>query len=66
MGIPFAFFTMIHLKDVLVVVIDRWLNNKTLKCMETIKSILINLALGSTLALLGNLLVSLSVGIGGE
>lgn len=57
---------MIHLKDVLVVVADRWLNNKNLKCMDTIKSIFISLSLGSTLTLLGNLLVMVSFGIGGE
>jgi hypothetical protein len=57
---------MIHLKDVLVVVIDRWLNNKKIFCMDTIKSILINLSLGSALALLGNLLVLVSFGVGGE
>ncbi|MDV2448645.1 hypothetical protein CMU93_14165 [Elizabethkingia anophelis] len=57
---------MIHLKDALVVVIDRWLNNKNLKSMNTIKSILINLSLGSIMTLLGNLLVMLSFGIGGE
>jgi hypothetical protein len=64
--IPLEFFGMIHLKDVLVVVADRWLNNKNLKCMDTIKSIFINLSLGSALALLGNLLVTVSFGIGGE
>ncbi len=57
---------MIHLKDVLVVVADRWLNNKNLKCMDTIKSIFINLSLGYTIALLGNLLVMASFGVGGE
>ncbi|ADY52220.1 hypothetical protein Pedsa_1663 [Pseudopedobacter saltans DSM 12145] len=57
---------MIHLKDILVVVADRWLNNKNLKCMDTIKSILINLSLGSIMTLLGNLLVIVSFGIGGE
>lgn len=57
---------MFYLKDVLVVVVDRWLNNKNLKCMDTIKSILINLVLGSTMSLLGNLLVLVSFGIEGE
>ena len=57
---------MIRLKDVLMVIADRWLNNKNLKCMDTIKSILINLVLGSTMTLLGNLLVIVSFGIGGE
>lgn len=57
---------MIHLKDILVIVIDKWLNNKKLQCMETIKSITTNLSLGYMLSLLGNLLVSLSFGIEGE
>lgn len=57
---------MFHLKDVLVVVCDRWLNNKNLKCMNTIKSILINLSLGSIIALLGKLLVLVSFGVEGE
>jgi hypothetical protein len=57
---------MIHLKDILVIVIDRWLNNKKLQCMETIKLIITNLSLGYILSLLGNLLVSLSFGIEGE
>ena len=57
---------MIRLKDVFVVVADRWLNNKNLKCMDTIKSILINLSLGSIMTLLGNLLVILSFGTAGE
>ncbi|SMG39462.1 hypothetical protein SAMN05660862_2784 [Sphingobacterium psychroaquaticum] len=34
--------------------------------MDTIKSILINLSLGSIMTLLGNLLVIVSFGIGGE
>lgn len=34
--------------------------------MNTISSILINLSLGSALALLGNLLVLVSFGVGGE
>ncbi|MGX9987598.1 hypothetical protein [Soonwooa purpurea] len=34
--------------------------------MDTIKSIFISLSLGSTLTLLGNLLVMVSFGIGGE
>ena len=57
---------MIHLKDFIVVVADKWLNNKNLKCMDTIKSILINLSLGSIMTLLGNLLVTASFGIEGE
>ncbi len=57
---------MIRLKDVLMVIADRWLNNKNLKCMNTIKSILINLALGSVMSFLGNLLVLVSFGIEGE
>lgn len=57
---------MIRLKDILVIVIDRWLNNKKLQCMETIKSIITNLSIGYVLSLLGNLLVSLSFGIEGE
>ena len=57
---------MIRLKDVLMVIVDRWLNNKNLKCMNTIKSILINLALGSVMSFLGNLLVLVSFGIEGE
>jgi len=57
---------MIHLKDILVIVIDKWLNNKKLQCMETIKSIITNLSIGYMLSLLGNLLVSLSFGIEGE
>lgn len=57
---------MVHLKDVFVVVADRWLNNKNLKCMDTIKSIVINLSLGSIMTLLGNLLVILSFGTAGE
>lgn len=57
---------MIHLKDVLVVVADKWLNNKNLKCMDTIKSIFNNLVLGSAITLLGNLLVLVSFGIVGE
>lgn len=56
---------MIHLKDIFVPVADRWLNNKNLKCMDTIKSILINL-LGFTITLLGNLLVTASFGVEGE
>ncbi|APA90724.1 hypothetical protein BK054_00305 [Myroides sp. ZB35] len=57
---------MIHLKDILVIFIDKWLNNKKLQCMETIKSIITNLSIGYMLSLLGNLLVSLSFGIEGE
>lgn len=57
---------MVRLQEVLVVVADRWLNIKNLKCMDTIKSILINLAIGSIITLLGNLLVIGSFGIGGE
>lgn len=57
---------MIHLKDILMVVIDRWLNNKNLICMDTIKSIFVNLSIGSALVLLGNLLVVVSFGIEGE
>ncbi len=34
--------------------------------MDTIKSILINLSLGSTIALLGKLLVLVSFGVDGE
>ncbi|GEM_PF-5879924 len=61
-----AVFGMIPLKDVLVVVADRWLNKKNLLNMDTIKSILINLSLGSTITLLGNLLVMACFGVGGE
>lgn len=57
---------MIHLKDILVCLADKWLNNKNLLGMETIKSIITNLSLGYILSLLGNLLVSLSFGIEGE
>ena len=57
---------MIHLKDVLVVVTDRLLNNKNLKCMDTIKSILISLFLGYIITLLGNLHVTASFGVEGE
>lgn len=57
---------MIHLKDAFVVVADRWLNNKNLKSMDTIKSILLNLSLGYIITLLGNLLVMGSFGIEGE
>lgn len=59
------FFVIGHLKDVFDFVADGWLSNKNLKCMDTIKSILINL-LGFTTTLLGNLLVTASFGVEGE
>lgn len=59
------FFGLGHLKDVFDSVTDRWLNNKNLKCMDAIKSILISL-LGFTTTLLGNLLVTASFGVEGE
>lgn len=57
---------IIPFKDVLVVVADRWLNKKNLISMDTLKSIFINLLLGSALTLIGKFLLMVCSGIGGE
>jgi hypothetical protein len=63
-----VFFELFHLKDVIVVVIDRLLNFKKIISMKTIKSICLNLLIGTSLTLLGSLIlmVASSAGIEGE
>ena len=62
------FFELFHLKDVMVVVFSRMLNNKKIMKMETIKSICLHLLIGTALTLLGStlLMVASSVGVEGE
>jgi hypothetical protein len=63
-----VFFGLFHLKDVMVVVVDRLLNLKKIMNMKTLMSICRNLSIGAALTFLGNLLlmVGSSFGVEGE
>jgi len=62
------FFELLHLKDAIVMVIDRLLNFKNIFNMRTVKSICTSILASVSLTLLGNilLLVVSSVGVEGE